>query len=508
MESLYSLTTSFIMDRIRPLLTRTQVVPPPPSAPKPKPPHLPNLMRRGQCTHITMVRLHTTKQCQMCHKTPNIGWLYACRQDWLLDHQDSMACKGIEEPLSVPDDSDYFEVTARMATSLNMSSSVVNQIRAGAYTFDEVDKLISQKEHLNSVIRAKEQAAVDGTLTTLAKPVPGVVASVGASATSALSNAAVDAEPIYMDWSAYSPAGRTKGRKMLRKNDRCNYMVCHNCRPFLQDRIFTTVDTVMRGEQPPITEEEIKTLPMLLPSTIRGLGLSYVPQSIERGGLGDLQRSGSLDITMQYRDDTGEGADSPPSSLSSVGSSLYDDNFDNDNGSVDPYPCPGSGVCPVYSRASGCAYDSGFDDGHRAYNHGFFVDENVNPNQHASQTTPDRSRNNLRYIERGATDTPGDTVSTASSISLPTPTTSPLTREMPDGQVYEYEHAAKGNKAATVCGVMSPSMNFQRLRLGSKTGLDSKESDSSFDSELEVDGGVALTEEAVGTGLPDIVTRH
>lgn len=74
-----------------------------------------------------------------------MGWLYACREDWLLEYQKSVNAEA--EDLTVPDESDYFDVMARLATKLQMSPSVISQIRAGTYTFDEVDKIIAQREH-------------------------------------------------------------------------------------------------------------------------------------------------------------------------------------------------------------------------------------------------------------------------------------------------------------------------------------------------------------------------
>ena len=50
-------------------------------------------------------------------------------------------------------------------------------------------------------------------------------------------------------------------------------------------------------------------------------------------------------------------------------------------------------------------------------------------------------------------------------------------------------------------------MNFSRGRLSVASNMSGRNSRESFGSEVEVDGGVALTEEAVKTGLPDTLTR-
>lgn len=64
----------------------------------------------------------------------------------------------------------------------------------------------------------------------------------------------------------------------------------------------------------------------------------------------------------------------------------------------------------------------------------------------------------------------------------------------------------KPGKAATVCGVLRPGMNFSHARLSVASNMSGRDSRQSFGSEVEVEGGVALTEEAVETGLPDILT--
>jgi hypothetical protein len=82
----------------------------------------------------------------------------------------------------------------------------------------------------------------------------------------------------------------------------------------------------------------------------------------------------------------------------------------------------------------------------------------------------------------------------------------PLTPGTPTIESYEDDIMSKPGKAATVCDVLSPSMNFDHSRLSVGSDMSGKDSHDSFGSEVEVEGGVALTEEAVETGLPDIIT--
>jgi hypothetical protein len=109
-------------------------------------------------------------------------------------------------------------------------------------------------------------------------------------------------------------------------------------------------------------------------------------------------------------------------------------------------------------------------------------------------------------MEGSVSDTPGRTSSSASSISLPTPITMPLTPGTPTIQRFGDDINSKPGKAATVCGVLSPGINFSHARLSVGSDMTGQDSHDSLGSEVEVEGGVALTEEAVETGLPDILT--
>lgn len=464
-----------------------------------------------------MNRLHGDNVCQMCGKTPDIGWLYACRQDWLVENQQESVATAAECATVVPDDSNYFDVMARFASSIKMSPSVVKQIRDGRHNYDQVEKLIAQKEHLISTIKKMEGLSTENTHASLHSNVfqshANIIASLG------FSGALSPSHKQQSDVSPNSPmtAKETDTRKdsttattlkqSLMKVDRCNYMVCHVCRPFLHDRLFVNIGSIVHGDHPAITQEEAKTLPILNPSVVRGFGLR---QAVTPTALNSrrLERSESLDITSaQARE--GDWEDETPLewTTSSNSSSVYDDDAQELRPSFDPYPCPGPGICPVYSRNSGCAYDSNdFNDGQRAINHGF-----VSPNQTAitnsvTHTTPERPRARLHRVEGSVSDTPGRTSSSASSISLPTPITMPLTPGTPTTQRYEDDSASKPGKAATVCGVLRPGVNFSHARLSVGSDASGKDSHDSFGSEVEVEGGVALTEEAVETGLPDILT--
>ncbi|KAI7544107.1 hypothetical protein KC331_g7001 [Hortaea werneckii] len=242
-----------------------------------------------------------------------------------------------------------------------------------------------------------------------------------------------------------------------------------------------------------LTEEDIARLPMLNPQIVRGLGLRSLhalPSSVVR--------SGSIDITMQrdwYDDD--DHSDMTPISVTTSDLEMEESRVDDD----DPWPCPGAGYCPLWVPEAGCAYDSGFDDGLRALNHAFGYEPDT------SRMTPENSRSQLRRVQSALQDTPGGT-STASSVSLPTPSTAPLAPLTPTDESFDEALSKRLTKSSKAVSMLEILPSAER-KANERRALILRDNDSthSVGSEMEVQGGVALTEEAVGTGQPDIMTN-
>lgn len=302
----------------RPLLTRSQVVPPSPNMPgsRSKTCNNNSMPRRGQCTHITMNRLHGENACQMCGKVPDVRWLYACRQDWLVEHQSDFAGTVSESDIA-PDETNYFDVMARFASSIRMSASVVKQIRDGLYTYDQVEKLIAQKENLNKTIEEIFDSSTNGTPASslnLSQSCTNIIASLGLSGTSSTTNQEQSDVPPSTPTTAQQSSAKKNGNSTTTKKqpqmrpDHCNYMVCHTCRPFLHDRLYANIGSVIHGGvYPPVTHEEAKTLPTKDAAVVRSLGLRQTtPATITSPRR--LQRSNSVDDVLtparEYEDDT------------------------------------------------------------------------------------------------------------------------------------------------------------------------------------------------------------
>ena len=490
------------MLQVRPKLTPPQVVPQPATsqrASRAGPPA--SATRRPQCTHMTMNRLYGEHTCQMCGKVPNIGWVYACKQDELLGCRHTLTDS--ENLPVVADSGDYFEAQAKVAESLGTSTSVIKQMRDGEYSFDQMETLLQQRRHVIDVIKRAESGpsvqstppSPQGSASKSHLPSENAITSVGVTAAPTVQQVGVSSLPMTPAGTpANTPAESasntpTKKIKTVKKST-CNFQVCHACRPFLRDRLPMSFEPVLNNEMPAVTEDEIAKLPFLDPGVTRNLGL--------RQGLQDLsaiQTEGCPNIAMHQADGYGEETSTDWTPTTTSDSQGESDSLED---AEDPFPCPGAGICPLFSPIQGCAYDNGFDDGQRATNHGFIPDQDV------------ESYNRLRHIRGSITSTPGGTSSTGSSISLPDPETAPLTPATPSDTSFGpalMGSFGKSGKAPTVCGVMredrKSTYGFSRVH-----GVSGKDSNSSLGSEVEVDGGVALTEEAVGTGLPDIFTTE
>ncbi|KAM3422963.1 hypothetical protein BST61_g442 [Cercospora zeina] len=332
--------------------------------------------RRPQCTHTTMNRVRGV-ECSVCGRVPDSGWVYQCRQDHAPRKEESVPSSN-STPLAV-NESDSLAVKARIAEQLKMSPSLIKGIRAGDFNTSQADKLIAQKKNVLRAIREQEERSQRSRSMA---PASSIIATAGVSPTTP----AKQTSSARRDSAASAPSAAPQ---------KCNYAICAACRPYFSDRLWASFET-MFYEQTQITAAEAASLPMINPSIARTIGL----RSASANTLRAVPSQNSSDISTE--------ADSTVSVDWSA--------TDSDAGGsekIEPYPCPGPLLCPVFSRNFGCAYENeGFDDGKRAENHSM---------------TPENSRSQLSNYTYLAPSTPGAASTAPSSVSLPsTPTASSL----------------------------------------------------------------------------------
>ncbi|KAF2161359.1 hypothetical protein M409DRAFT_28094 [Zasmidium cellare ATCC 36951] len=469
-----------------------QVLPAPSTTTTPQKTTRHAMSRRPQCTHIYMNRVHGDLTCNMCGRIPEVGWVYACQQDRLPGQYDPLPDVDAV-PVTVPDDSNYFDARARVAEYLHMSPSVIKGIRAGDYDIDQVEKLIKQREKVIRTINEQEVRLKEGSGSVSATSSPhNIITSVGSTAPAEncrnstalpMSPAGTPANTPH-DSHATTPV-KGDGESTPRFKYNCTFQVCHACRPFFLDRMYISFESAFNGEGPSAPPQECQGLRVADARIISKIGQHAVPRPLPLPNIARPQPS--MDIVTQ--------------STSEVDDDISVDWSDSEHpserlDSSELYPCPGPGQCPVWSRHSGCAYDVGFDDGRRAMNHGYFQEMDID------RLTPENSHSQLRHMTGSLTNTPIGTSSTASSLSLPTPTASNLAPLLPSDDLLSVtpQKQGKSGKAKSVCGEFDA---YDR-----KVGLRGRPSSSSLGSEVEVEGGVALTEEAVESGTPDIITSQ
>lgn len=450
-----------------------------------KPPPPAPVRRIAQCTHLTMDRMYGENKCNICGRIPSLGWLYTCRQDHQLGSREDLH----EVTDYAPDEHDYFDVMMRRAASLGMQRPVLLQIGRGLYTFDQVNTLIKQKEHLIAVIK-------DAQLPTqLATPPVSPIASCSTSAntTTAIANKALaptprntgrreldsftpnksaaytDVErlpmtPIDTPKDTTSRNTRMSPTRQRHKSSsgrpKCRFQACHTCRPFFTDRLHTlSFEAVFNDEISAVTEKDIKQLPFCDPDVVRYIGLREPPLPLPE----TTHSQESLDLMLQQSFDSDDDW-SPISGTESEGEGDYGDRE----------------ACPMMSSMT--------------YSQGAARDDVVRGTPtHDGQDSHTRQTGQILIVSRTGTSS-----STASSISLPTPV---LGEADAHAQPFDMALNSRTRKTVSHIGVF-PDEEGQRGLEASR-----KPSSDSLGSEIEVEGGVALTEEAVGMGLPDIITH-
>ncbi|KAK5118960.1 hypothetical protein LTR62_000171 [Meristemomyces frigidus] len=449
-----------------------------------------NQVRRPQCTHMVVTRVYDERICHLCHNVPSLGWLYICRQDYELD------LVGIGDPEAHPappvGDNDILEIKALASKSLGLSPSVVKGIRSGHYSIEQADMLIKQKHHVLAVIEQETKTTkpkLPQNQATELQPshsAENVIASLGTTVSPPEQMLRASQHQVGQTPSkAVGGASSGRSTNLHGEQQTCNYQVCHACRPFFKDRLYQSFERVISGREPAVTEDHWQQLPIFNASVVRNIGLRSATSS---------NPSPQLASGQSFRTDgTDEGTSdwtTTSATISETDSELIDEQ--------DPYPCPGPGSCPLVSRNTGCAYDHSFDNGVRAFKHG------SGPEPSLVRMTPENSLSRILRTRGSIPDTPGS-MSTASSISLPSPGATPLTPVRPTDESFEdaLMMCMKPGKAATICG---PYLDVTRGGKTVRLALRGKTSCSSLGSEVGVEGGVALTEEAVGTGIPDILT--
>ncbi|QIW94685.1 hypothetical protein AMS68_000203 [Peltaster fructicola] len=413
-------------------------------------PHTQYARRTLQCTHMTMLRVYGDHACHVCDKIPEHGYIYVCCQD-LNQAKHKLPGQHIVE-LSKLVETQSVEAKALMAEALGMSHSVVEHIRKAYYTEEEIKLLFSQRRHVVDILRKIHEGEFHK------------VSDIGS--------------PLSASDPATIPAPSTKQSKdvdpsskaITVKSPPCYLQVCRSCKPYLRDRCFSHPSTILEDAPDRWTDDDLALLPIHNASVLRGMVMP-----------GEARPN---------QQNTCHSQDGPSmSSFTPTSSSDYSDTSSDS----DHFPFKFSGQ----HLRSGRERIEDMND--------FSIRDMTNtPREElvhsADQTTPFKFRSHS-HATPDLTESPMS-ASTNSPADL---TSSPLTplRQMEEPFEASFEKkVGTFAKSASFCGPFRPQDSPQQCPISRKT---------SWDKSIRADGslvgkGIALTEESVEIGVPDIIT--
>lgn len=402
--------------------------------------------RTLQCTHMTMLRVYGQHACHACNRIPEHGYIYCCCQDLDQEKYDLPAQHIIE--LSKLVETQSIEAKALVAQALGMSYSVVEHIREAYYTEEEIKLLFAQRRHVVDVLREVLEGELreeDTISTSLAASIP----------TGSTAPDRTQAEQIDLPSKAITV-----------RSPPCHLQVCRNCKPYLCDRCYSHPSTIL--EDAGWADYNLALLPIHNANVLRGIVLP-----------GEARPT---------RHNTNHSQDGPSvSSFTTTSSDYSDTSSDSDH-----FPFNFS---RQHLRSGKERIEDPSDFSLR--------DVTNTPREQlvhsADQTTPFRFRSHAH-----ATPDLSESPLSASTNSPADWASSPLTPLRQSEEPFEASFERKVGtfaKSASFCGPFRPRDSPEERSIYRKTSWD----DSGRADGVLVGMGIALTEESVETGIPDII---
>ncbi|KAF2439727.1 hypothetical protein P171DRAFT_447727 [Karstenula rhodostoma CBS 690.94] len=407
------------------------------------------------CTHVSMERIPVNVSrgfsCPSCGNYRSLGFLYVCRQERDIAY--------FETHVANPPDADHSKksVLRREMEDIGLSESVIVAAEQGLYTDHQLDKLKAKKTELNGVIAGSLQAA----------QMRDAIVHVSANST----------------------------REAFETIPSCQIVACHACRPYFRDRISMSFDAVFKDEVLPLQPAEADFLPVKSAQIIRNISCRPIPAPL-RITIEENTQS-TLLLSSGYLDDS-------PSTPSQ--SSTY--TYKTTQSEIDTLNTTRRHRRRFYKM------------GHRS----------------SGELSRDLTRQMPLFFRQGLKEafkgifraTARDSSSSGSNITLPMPHTAAARDTADVAAMGEFDMGAlrrvkrqkdrfdrRQDHGDSACASEHDNANWVlERRFASRTDDESGSSGSilsvhsfvSEGSEVEVEGGVALTEEAVETHTPNIIS--
>lgn len=208
---------------------------------------MPRRARVPDCTHRVLDRVYEQDQtCFVCGRPPALAFLYQCTQDCDPETLHDCLLRADPDPIE-PAKSN---VRLRLE-QVEMSESVILAAEGGHYTTTHLDKLINLKQELQQTISDKIQR--------------GQCNDAGSKLTSIAESFTSKFPPNHDG--AYNS---TPAKNALPQ--RCFFRACHACRPYYRERVFISFEAVLAGDFAPMTRASIDRLPTKPANIMRTIG--------------------------------------------------------------------------------------------------------------------------------------------------------------------------------------------------------------------------------------------
>lgn len=268
----------------------------------------PTRERASSCTHLQLTRLFDgfgCDQCSICHRRPQIGWLYRCTQD-----SDGFL------PAS-----DFYDVEDRKrfdhdAHLYTLSPAITKAAANGDYTDQELNVLWKQKLDVRRAIR-QVRPDTSSSVSTASSSQYSLPASTTTS--SILSDSDPDTELSQL--SDYLPSCRGPLEPIQEVHDAlendhrllpfakpvapppCNFKVCQICRPIYQQRAWQSIEGVLKSPYKPPPRHELSNRRISDVNIVKHIGLSsYISTPHDRRLFDTENDSSKRNSRTQFQD--------------------------------------------------------------------------------------------------------------------------------------------------------------------------------------------------------------
>jgi hypothetical protein len=264
-------------------------------------------------------------KCSLCHKHPNLGWLYRCTQD---SHGFLPESDFTDQPPQVE------KRTAHHISTYSLSSPIIKAIGDGHYTDEQIKSLIQQKEKVKDLVLEQDsRPATSSTSTTTSCSTDETFSTLPQSTTFSTTSstsldeeirAAYDWKELQKVWMSEPSIPLSKSPlKLLPPRERhfdsvsvvpqppCTFKICPTCRPTYRERAYQSLEAILNNPThlPPIWELENRRVSDA--RIVARIGLPKAPRFYAQEGHSALHSMHTIpEITVDHVDeDNAEHAD-------------------------------------------------------------------------------------------------------------------------------------------------------------------------------------------------------